>query len=151
MSHPSDPLVAIAYASSATHALGDADLEQLLQRARRKNEEVGVTGVLLYHDGSFLQYFEGPAEGVEVVYERIRRSPLHGGIIELIRGPIERRVFSSWVMGFTHPPASTLLRLSNASWKARVKQSGSAPSALHSDGFELLLQFWNSSLASRRA
>lgn len=150
MSRSSEPLVAIAYTSSATQPMGDADLEQLLERARRKNEEVRVTGVLLYHDGSFLQYFEGPAEGVEVVYERIRRSPLHGGIIELINGLIERRVFSSWVMGFTHPPASTLLRLSNASWKARMKQGGGTPSAVHSDGFELLLQFWNSSLASGR-
>lgn len=142
-------LVALAYTSSATHRLGDAELERLLEQARRTNEELGVTGVLLYHDGSFLQYFEGPAEGVEKVYERIRRSTLHGGIIELIRGPVPKRAFSGWLMGFTRAPGSTLLQLSNASWKARMRQGGAGESMAGSEGFELLLQFWNSNRAVR--
>ena len=137
-------LAALAYASSATRPLSDAELEDLLARARRANQQFDVTGVLLYDDGSFLQYVEGPPHGVAAVYERVRRSPLHGGIIELIRGPIPSRIFSDWQMGFTRTPASGLLRLSNASWKAQLKRGAASPVLTDSEGFQLLLQFWNS-------
>lgn len=133
-------LEAVAYTSSAVPDTTVSSLEQLLLQARKKNAELGVTGVLLYHDGSFFQYFEGPPEAVEEVYARIRRSPLHRGIIELMRGPIQARSFGSWLMGFTQAPASTVLALSNASWTASVRQ----PAVATSPGLELLLQFWAS-------
>lgn len=140
-------LVALAYTSSASGLLGDADLEALLEGARRANQEFDVTGVLLYDDGSFLQYLEGPPEGIAAVYERVRRSPLHSGIIELIRGPIPARVFSGWQMGFTRTPASAVLRLANASWKAQLRHDAATPALTDSEGFQLLRQFWDSSRA----
>ena len=140
-------LAALAYTSSARRRLGDTDLEALLERARRANQELDVTGVLLYDDGSFLQYIEGPPEGIAAAYERVRRSPLHGGIIELIRGPIPERTFSGWQMGFTRTPASAVLRLSNASWKAQLRHGATTPALTESEGFQLLRQFWDSGRA----
>lgn len=137
-------LEAVAYTSSAVHDMTVAELEQLLLKSRAKNAELGVTGVLLFHDGSFFQYFEGPPAAVEEVYARIRRSPLHQDIIELLRGPIRSRSFGAWLMGFTQAPASTLLSLSNASWEARVRQEHAVAPTAASEGLELLLQFWNS-------
>ncbi len=137
-------LEAIAYTSSAVPGLTEASLEHLLTRARRNNEVLGVSGVLLFHDGSFLQYFEGPPEAVRQVYERIQRSPMHRDIIELIRGPIEERSFSNWLMGFTRVPESSALQMSNASWKTRLSQANRAASAADSDGLDLLKQFWAS-------
>jgi Sensors of blue-light using FAD len=132
-------LEAVAYTSSATHGTTAESLEQLLLRARATNSELEVTGVLLFHDGSFFQYFEGPTAGVDDVYSRILRSPMHRGIIELMRQPIERRSFGNWHMGFTKAPASTLLAISNASWRSHVRHASPAAS----DGLGLLLQFWS--------
>jgi len=132
---------AVAYTSSAVPEVTVASLEALLLRARQKNEELGVTGVLLFHDGSFFQYFEGPPLAVEEVYARIRRSPLHRGIYELMRGPVHSRSFGDWLMGFSQAPASTVLKLSTASWEARVRQEATLPKAT-SEGLALLLQFW---------
>ncbi|MEY2689437.1 MAG: hypothetical protein RL375_3636 [Pseudomonadota bacterium] len=136
------PLEAIAYTSSAVGAPTDTDLERLLVHARRHNEQVGVTGVLLYHDGSFFQYFEGPAEGVAAVYERVRRSALHRGLVEVMHEPVAARAFEDWLMGFTQAPGSTLLQLSNASWKARLARADVA--LAESEGFQLLRNFWRS-------
>jgi hypothetical protein len=132
------PLSAIAYVSSAVRNLSDAELEELLSKARARNLQYDVTGALLYHDGSFFQYFEGPDEGVAIVYTHIRQSPLHFDIVELMDSPISRRSFSSWQMGFTVVPESMILQLANASWRQQVQLA----EADHSVGMTLLLQFW---------
>ena len=134
-------LESIAYVSTAEGALTDAELEGLLTSARRRNEEQGVTGVLLFHDGTFFQYFEGPTAGVDEVYGHIRRSKLHGGIIELERTPVAERQFPRWLMGFTRTPAaSSILRLSNASWHATLRGMHGAQVGV--EGMNLLLSFW---------
>lgn len=139
-------LEAIAYVSSAVGSPSEAELAALLESARAKNDEVGVTGVLLYHDGTFFQYFEGSPAAVEIVYERIRRSVMHHGIIELMRTPIDVRAFARWSMGFTRAPASTLLKLSHATWLAALAQHDE--SAAVPDGMSLLVQFWRSGVGS---
>jgi FAD-dependent sensor of blue light len=42
------------YASTETQEFSAADLKKLLLRARLRNHEANVTGVLVYHDGNFL-------------------------------------------------------------------------------------------------
>jgi hypothetical protein len=61
-----------------------------------------VTGVLLYAEGTFLQYIEGPAAGLDRAYSAIQRDALHHNIFELIREPIDRREFALWPMGFPY-------------------------------------------------
>jgi Sensors of blue-light using FAD len=134
-------LEAVGYTSSAVPDITDATLELLLTDARQKNDELGVTGVLLFHDGSFFQYFEGPPPAVNQVYDRIRQSRLHTGIIELMRSPIEHRAFANWLMGFTRAPASTVLQISNANWRASLGPGGAA--GAESDGLALLRRFWS--------
>lgn len=133
-------LEAIAYVSSAVGSQGEPELEGLLEKARAKNREVSVSGVLLHHEGTFFQYFEGPPDGMQDVYDRILRSSMHKGIIELMRTPIPERAFSDWQMGFTRAPKSVILRLSNASWFHDMP-GASTPSPM-SVGAGMLLQFW---------
>ena len=67
----------IVYISKAARSLGHDDLERLLESARRRNIQEGITGVLLYADGSFMQYLEGPADALMRVYAIIKTDPLH--------------------------------------------------------------------------
>jgi len=49
-------LVPCDYCSVATNInLSPAELEKTLEASRRNNSNVGVTGILLYQDGSFFQ------------------------------------------------------------------------------------------------
>jgi hypothetical protein len=50
---------AITYVSSVRWKPSSTQLEQTLSESRQQNRDHGITGVLLYHDGSFMQYIEG--------------------------------------------------------------------------------------------
>ena len=89
-------LWAIVYVSKAARPMTQDDLAHILEGARRRNAEEGITGVLLYSDGSFMQYLEGPAAGMLRVYAIIKTHPLHYGLIDLVREPIQSREFAEW-------------------------------------------------------
>lgn len=94
------PLCCLVYVSSAVRELSRQDIHHLLERAQARNIECQVTGVLLYAAGDFMQYLEGPEEGVAEVYRHIRADPLHTGLIELLREPIGQREFGEWRMAY---------------------------------------------------
>jgi hypothetical protein len=93
-------LQSITYMSTAVIAPSREQVIWLLDKARARNEREGVTGVLLYAGGAFLQYLEGPEEGLTRVYGAIVRDPTHHQIFEMIREPVARREFSQWTMGY---------------------------------------------------
>jgi Sensors of blue-light using FAD len=132
---------AIAYVSSATDRLFTPDhLDQLLMEIRIQNATLGVTGVLLHHDGNFLQYIEGPAASIKQAYARIQRSNAHHGIIELLNEPIHQRHFTQWTMGFAQPPRTTLQEIAQASWIDEVRDISQNTA---NPGLILLMEFWN--------
>jgi Sensors of blue-light using FAD len=93
-------LQAIVYVSAATHLLAPAEIDHLLRRARERNAEAGVTGLLLYSDGSFMQYIEGPRDELQCIYAIILKDPLHHHIEELLVEPIAAREFADWSMAY---------------------------------------------------
>ena len=93
-------MIYIIYMSSATRAFSTADLSKLLEKARRNNAKLNVTGMLLYKEGNFLQLLEGEAEVVMALYEFIKNNPDHYGATILDQGEISERLFGDWSMGF---------------------------------------------------
>ncbi len=61
----------LVYVSSATRPFSGEDLRALLATCRKNNAELGVTGMLLYKDGNFMQVLEGDEEAVRGLYEKI--------------------------------------------------------------------------------
>jgi len=91
----------IVYASIARHEFSRADLKKLLLRARMRNQAVGVTGMLVFYDGTFLQALEGENRAVNEIFALIQNDPRHSDLAVLHRGPgPEQRVFGEWSMGF---------------------------------------------------
>jgi len=93
-------LDSLVYVSSAVKLLSPEEIEYLLTRARDRNEEYGITGVLLYIGGNFMQYIEGLADNLEVIYKIIREDKQHTGIILVTREAIEEREFGDWSMAY---------------------------------------------------
>lgn len=93
-------LIQRIYASAASHDLETEALLELLQVARDNNARLGLTGMLLYAEGSFFQVLEGPAEVVDTLYTKIERDQRHQQVTLIIREPIPRRYFDAWTMGF---------------------------------------------------
>ena len=90
----------LVYVSSAVELFSGEDLVALLAKSRANNERSGLTGMLLYKDGNFMQALEGEEAAVKETHARIARDPRHRGILTLIQGPQEGRQFPDWSMGF---------------------------------------------------
>lgn len=90
----------IVYASSAVHPFTKPELQALLEQARPNNAKLGLTGMLLYKDGNFMQALEGEKEAVMKLVTTIERDPRHKGFLILLRGTSEERLFPDWTMGF---------------------------------------------------
>jgi Sensors of blue-light using FAD len=48
-------MIQLVYVSSSVKPFCDNELLQLLERCRRNNDKLGITGMLLYKNGDFMQ------------------------------------------------------------------------------------------------
>lgn len=102
---PDDRLLQVVYVSAAVRLFTPEALVELLRVSRANNARRDITGLLLYQGGNFIQVLEGPAGAVEDVHARIAHDPRHRQMITLLKGPVERREFGDWSMGFRHVDA----------------------------------------------
>lgn len=110
------PLRAIAYASEAIPGLSAEQVDDLSHAAAGFNLHAGVTGVLLHDGQRFLQYLEGPEDGIRVVYARILASPRHHEILELGRGHVSGRHFPYWSMRLLPAEPEQVHAIARADW-----------------------------------
>lgn len=81
----------------------DRSITQILAAARRNNAEVGLTGALLYNEGTFVQALEGDFEAVQSTFERILGDPRHQEIVVLQAETVGAPIFTEWTMAFAEP------------------------------------------------
>jgi hypothetical protein len=91
-------LVRLLYASRAIDARPDA-IEDILAQSRQYNPSCGITGILCYGGGIFLQAIEGGRSAVSELYGHIQRDPRHKDVILLHYEEITERRFGGWSMG----------------------------------------------------
>lgn len=93
-------MIYLAYCSSASRLFDSAELVDLLRQARDNNLRQGITGLLLYHDGSFIQVLEGEVDAVQTLYRTICGDLRHKAVTRLTAAPLARRNFGEWSMAF---------------------------------------------------
>jgi hypothetical protein len=82
---------------------GDVDrteLREIAQSSRTRNRDKGVTGILLYKDGSALQVLEGDKAVVTDLYSEITEDPRVLNPLVLIKRSSTEREFPNWSMGY---------------------------------------------------
>lgn len=94
------PLSRIIYVSRATCRVEAEGINAILTTARHNNISLGITGVLAFQDGGFLQVLEGPEPEVQGLFTRILADRRHESVILVERAAISERVFSGWAMGW---------------------------------------------------
>ena len=102
------------YRSRATSAMAYAELTALLRVACENNERDGITGLLCYSGGHFLQCLEGPRAVVSRTLARIYRDPRHTDIVLVEACAVETRAFPDWGMKLVPPgvgPGDSFVRL----------------------------------------
>ncbi|MFS0735161.1 BLUF domain-containing protein [Microbacterium sp. 1P10UB] len=106
MSADDGQLLSVTYSSAATADFDDADLAALLAQSRESNERLGLTGMLLYRSGRFIQILEGPRQAVRDLVARIGRDSRHADMRILLEERVPARWFSDWTMGYEPIAAS---------------------------------------------
>ncbi len=131
----------LVYVSSAVEGFAETELENLLKQCRRNNESAGVTGMLLYKDGNFMQCLEGPKEAVQTLATRIRLDPRHRGMIVLLTEDEVQPDFREWAMGFKKLDSETALEVPGYSEFLSVPLTAEQFQLKPSNSLRLLLSF----------
>ena len=90
----------IIYISAATEPFEDEAITELLKLARTNNGKRDISGLLVFHEGSFIQVLEGAKGAVKATFAKICSDPRHRDVQVLWEGPVEERSFESWSMGY---------------------------------------------------
>lgn len=101
-------MIQLVYLSTATRPMSNDDLMRLLRNCRENNAGHGITGMLFYGNGTFLQVLEGEERVVDELLDLIERDPRHTDLEVIRRRRIERREYADWSMGFQRLSNRTL-------------------------------------------
>ncbi|MEP9363259.1 BLUF domain-containing protein [Nocardioides sp. CN2-186] len=93
-------MLSLTYVSSTKELLTVPELVELLESIRPKNDQLELTGMLLYSGGNVIQTLEGPDDAVQSVFASIQKDPRHAGVVVVRREQIEARAFPEWSMAF---------------------------------------------------
>ena len=91
-------LVRLLYASRAVD-VGEEAICSILAHSRQYNPTLGITGILCYGGGVFLQAIEGGRTAVSELYGHILKDPRHKDVVLLDFEEISERRFGGWTMG----------------------------------------------------
>jgi len=92
-------LVRLMYASRAADATDPETLAAILRQSKANNGSTGITGLLCFSGGIFLQVLEGGRSAVSALYNRIAADPRHRDVVLLSYTEIGERRFAGWSMG----------------------------------------------------
>jgi Sensors of blue-light using FAD len=92
-------LVRLVYASRAVASVDQEELVTILRQCKVNNPARGITGVLCFSEGIFLQVLEGGRSAVNALYNHIATDPRHQQVEVLCFEEVSERRFASWSMG----------------------------------------------------
>lgn len=142
--HEEPTVRSISYLSSARELWAQPQLDELLGAARAWNHPRGVTGMLLYSGGNFIQAIEGPHAAMAETFARINADPRHHNMIVMLDEEIAQRSFPDWTMGYHRVSAHDAGLEGHSDFLRSKTTAGTA------DGASAQLQLLNSFRAGTR-
>lgn len=76
----------------------DLEIDDIIKTSVRNNRDSRITGILLSHQGWFLQVLEGAPVAVQTTYGRIVNDSRHAGSHVITASSIDERMFGEWDM-----------------------------------------------------
>lgn len=89
----------VLYCSHATDVMTENELARIVSTSQRNNPGRGITGLMVYGGGMFLQWLEGPRPAVEALMSMLSTDARHETIVRLqVLEGLKERLYPSWVM-----------------------------------------------------
>lgn len=76
----------------------ESDLSTILSTSVMHNYNKGITGILFFDNGKFIQILEGDAQNLMPLIKGIRQDSRHKNFKLLLNEPIEKREIHNWSM-----------------------------------------------------
>ncbi len=92
-------LVRLLYVSRLADPTKPEVIDGILADSRKHNPAQGITGILCYGAGIFLQAIEGGRDAVSQLYNHISKDLRHKDVVLLHFEEITERRFGGWTMG----------------------------------------------------
>lgn len=143
-------MIQLIYVSAETTPFTSKQLRDLLTQSRAANQSRGLTGMLLYHQRTFMQLLEGEPLDVLNLYRRLEQDPRHTDIRLLLRQSISERTFPDWSMGFAKPADCPHVDLDGLNHVFADSFSGQMFASQGKLAKKLLLQFREGEIAAGR-
>jgi hypothetical protein len=93
----------LLFVSNTLPDLAPCVLDAILTNSRRNNAMMGITGLLLYIEGGFLQILEGDELALRELHARLSADRRHWGLRVMLDRETKVRAFPSWSLGFERP------------------------------------------------
>lgn len=99
-------LCRLIYLSRAAGPISAAKLTELVRKSSESNHARGLTGLLLYSGGHFMQVLEGDEIQLTSLYAKITADPRHTELAKLQHADADERLFPDWGMQLVNTDAS---------------------------------------------
>lgn len=93
-------MYALVYQSKASTSLSMPQIQEMLEKSHKFNQEYQITGCLLLYNGDFIQYLEGDRKRLLELFWKIQNDERHEFVTLLSFEKIEHREFEDWNMGY---------------------------------------------------
>lgn len=130
-------LRAVVYTSVLCLDVPKEKLAVLMEAAVKHNRLAGVSGALLHDGRRFVQYLEGPSDGLSSALGRIQNATSHHQISFLADGHVTTRMFPNWSMRTVALNSLDITEVARANWQDAL--SGRPLNAGTRTGLELML------------
>ena len=91
----------IIYVSTLADGAPAIVVADIAHEVRSHNRQAEITGLLVFDGMHFCQQLEGRAAPIAAVMERIGKDPRHHRLAVLPCGPLDKRRFSRFSLGYT--------------------------------------------------
>lgn len=93
----------LVYESLASESLTESDVLDILRKSQVRNNQDRISGLLLFSQGRFLQFIEGPPDAVHGLYARIAADTRHRELRILSETSGTQLLMPTWAMAYTSP------------------------------------------------
>ena len=89
-------LHSLCYISNAKMLWPKFQLNKLYSFCKQRNKIIGITGVLIYDEGTFIEVLEGEKANVSALFSKIKKDDRHDHITVMLKTQIEHRIFHNF-------------------------------------------------------
>lgn len=122
----------LVYISSSTTLVSADEIEEMIAQSQPRNRGLGITGLLLYLNGSTIHILEGAKQHVKDEFAIIRQDSRHHHVLVMYQSPIPYRLFNDWHLNYKAGHVRQLDQLDEIRATWREDMSNPALSTLRS-------------------